>query len=259
MGFERIRSSDWRPNMNWSQNQVLVTGGTRGIGRELVVQLLNHGAHVIATGQTLETVEQARHDFPEVTWFVLDQSDEQQRVGLVQSLQCFKVNVLIHNAGVQQLHDFTQSDEALLFTTALETSINFVGPVELTRALLPQLRTREHARIVFITSGLALAPKRSSPVYCATKAALRSFAKSLRAQLRHAQWPVAVTEALPPLVDTDMTQGRGRGKITPQSAARQILQGIQAGKPEVYVGASRLLRAIRRISPGLAEAIMIRQ
>jgi uncharacterized oxidoreductase len=119
------------------------------------------------------------------------------------------------------------------------------------------MRDQADARVVFVTSGLALAPKRSSPVYCANKAALRSFAKSLRAQLRHANWPIGVTEALPPLVDTDMTRGRGRGKITPQTAASQILRGIEAGKLEIDVGASALLRVISRISPALAEAIMI--
>jgi len=245
--------------MNWNQTQVLVTGGTRGIGRELVMQLLQRGAKVIATGQTLESVETARREIPAVTWLVLDQADEQHRNRLVDSVQPLNLNLLIHNAGVQQLHDFTQADPALHFSTALETSINFVGPVELTRALLPQLRTRESARIVFVTSGLALAPKRSSPVYCATKAGLRSFAKSLRAQLREAQWPVQVTEALPPLVDTDMTRGRGRGKITAESAAQQIIQGIQSGKSEIYVGASALLHVIMRISPTLGEAIMIKR
>jgi uncharacterized oxidoreductase len=244
--------------MNWNQTQALITGGTRGIGRELVIQLLDRGATVIGTGQTPQSVEAARRELPAVTWLVLDQADEQHRKRVVESLQPLGLNLLIHNAGVQQLHDFTQTDPSLYFSTALETSINFVGPVELTRALLPQLRTQDSARIVFVTSGLALAPKRSSPVYCATKAGLRSFAKSLRAQLREAQWPVQVTEALPPLVDTDMTRGRGRGKITAESAAQQILKGIQSGKSEIYVGASALLHVIMRISPTLGEAIMIK-
>jgi len=155
------------------------------------------------------------------------------------------------------LHDFTQEGETLQYTTELETAINFIGPVELTKSMLPQMRHLPGARLVFVTSGLALAPKRSSPVYCANKAGLRSFAKSLRAQLRNAQWNIEVTEALPPLVDTDMTRGRGRGKISAQTAARQIVEGIQAGKLEIYVGASALLRVINRISPALAEAIMI--
>jgi uncharacterized oxidoreductase len=227
------------------------------MGRALVDLLLEKGAAVTATGRTSDSVEQAQQDCPRAHWLVFDQSDANQRAELVARMQGKGVNLLIHNAGVQQLHDFTQHGEALDFTTQQETAINFIGPVELTRSMLPHLRHQADARIVFVTSGLALAPKRSSPVYCANKAGLRSFAKSLRAQLRHAQWPIAVTEALPPLVDTDMTRGRGRGKISAQSAAGQIVRGIAAGKPEIYVGASALLRVISRISPALAEAIMI--
>jgi hypothetical protein len=59
------------------------------------------------------------------------------------------------------------------------------------------------------------------------------------------------------MVDTDMTRGRGRGKITAQAAALQIVRGIEAGKREIFVGASALLRVVSRISPALAEAIMI--
>jgi uncharacterized oxidoreductase len=243
--------------MNWTQTHALVTGGSRGIGRALVDLLLEKGAAVTATGRTSASVEQAQQDCPRAHWLVFDQSDANQRAELVARMQGKGVNLLIHNAGVQQLHDFTQHGEALDFTTQQETAINFIGPVELTRSMLPHLRHQADARIVFVTSGLALAPKRSSPVYCANKAGLRSFAKSLRAQLRHAQWPIAVTEALPPLVDTDMTRGRGRGKISAQAAAGQIVRGMAAGKPEIYVGASALLRVISRISPALAEAIMI--
>ena len=243
--------------MNWNQTHALITGGTRGIGRALVDLLLVKGASVTATGRTGASIDQARLDCPRATWIVFDQSDEDQRAELVEQVQDKGVNLLIHNAGVQQLHDFTQDSEAVQFTTQLETAINFIGPVELTKLMLTHMRHQTDARIVFVTSGLALAPKRSSPVYCANKAGLRSFAKSLRAQLRHAQWRIDVTEALPPLVDTDMTRGRGRGKITAQAAARQIVRGIQGGKPEIYVGASALLRVISRISPALAEAIMI--
>ena len=220
--------------MKWHRTHALVTGGTRGIGRALVDLLVEKGAAVTATGRTLASVDQARQACPKVHWMVLDQSDENQRAEMVARLQGQGVNLLIHNAGVQQLHDFTHADEIVQFNTERETAINFVGPIELTQSLLPHMRGQADARVVFVTSGLALAPKRSSPVYCANKAGLRSFAKSLRAQLRHAKWPIGVTEALPPLVDTDMTRGRGRGKISPQAAASQIVRGIESGKSEIY-------------------------
>jgi uncharacterized oxidoreductase len=122
---------------------------------------------------------------------------------------------------------------------------------------LPRLALEPQARIVFVTSGLALAPKSSSPVYCASKAALRSFTKSLRAQVRQAGGGIQIQEALPPLVDTDMTRGRGKGKISAETAASQILFGIAKGRAEIDVGATALLRCILRLSPALGERIMI--
>jgi uncharacterized oxidoreductase len=110
--------------------------------------------------------------------------------------------------------------------------------------------------IVNVTSGLALAPKQSSPVYCASKAGLRSFTKALRYQARKRAPHLSVVEALPPLVDTGMTAGRGRGKISAERCAREIVDGMIAGKDTIYVGRSKLLRTIFAASPHLAERIM---
>lgn len=243
--------------MNWQHTYALVTGATRGIGYRLVVDLLSRGARVTATGTDPRTLEAARAQLPGVNWQLLDQADEGSRAALAQALQGQGVNLVIHNAGVQQPRSFTDATQEVAFGTEQEMKVNFVGPVELTRLLLPGLMAQPAAGIVFITSGLALAPKQGSPVYCASKAALHSFAKSLRAQLRLAGSGVRVAEALPPMVDTDMTRGRGKGKISAEAAARQVLDGVAAGREEIDVGATRILRAILRVSPGLGERIMI--
>lgn len=158
---------------------------------------------------------------------------------------------------MQQLRDWTAPESAVVYDTDQEMAVNFVGPVELTWLLLPRLAQEQRAQVVFVTSGLALAPKSSSPVYCASKAALRSFVRSLRAQMQQADWSVLIQEALPPLVDTDMTQGRGKGKISAADAASQILAGVANGRAEIDVGATWLLRFILRLSPALGERIMI--
>ncbi len=243
--------------MNWHKTHALVTGGTRGIGREIVRQLLARGARVTATGTSEAAVAAARSEWPQATWRVLDQADAGSRQALAEALGGDGLQLVIHNAGVQQLREWTDPQQGVDFDTEREMQINFVGPAELTRLLLPRLGQEASAAVVFVTSGLALAPKQSSPVYCASKAALRSLAKSLRAQCRAAGLPVRVIEALPPIVDTDMTRGRGRGKISAESAARQILDGIAAGKREIDVGATRILRILMRLSPSLAERIMI--
>jgi uncharacterized oxidoreductase len=157
------------------------------------------------------------------------------------------------------LTDFTQED-ALTLLPGLrdEMAVNFSATVALSVGLLPLLTRQESAAIINVTSGLALAPKTSAPVYCVTKAAVRSFTRALRYQCENSHSHILVLEALPPMVDTEMTAGRGRGKISAERCAAEILAGVKAGQHEIYVGKSALLRTIMRTSPALGYAIMRR-
>lgn len=139
---------------------------------------------------------------------------------------------------------------------AQEIDLNFAGPIRLTLALMPSLLAQPSAMIVNVTSGLALAPKQSAPVYCAAKAGLRSFTKALRYQAQARAPQLRIVEALPPLVDTGMTKGRGRGKISAAACAKEIVAGVTAGQEEIFVGKAKLLRTILGVSPGLADRLM---
>src|SRR5947208_10456516 len=70
------------------------------------------------------------------------------------------------------------------------------------KQFLPHLKTKSGAAIMNVTSGLAFVPLPTSPVYCATKAALHSFTLSLRVQLKNTN--VKVFELAPPATATEM-------------------------------------------------------
>ena len=123
-------------------------------------------------------------------------------------------------------------------------------------ALMPVLKARPEAMIVNVTSGLAIAPRAGGPVYCATKAALRSYSQALRHQLQGTK--VYVLEALPPVVETKLTAGRGSKKMAPDACARQIVAGMESNAEEANVGAVKVLQLVHSISPKLARKIMIR-
>ena len=82
---------------------------------------------------------------------------------------------------------------------------NLLGPIRLTAALLPHLRRQARATVVTVTSGLAFVPLAATPTYCATKAAMHSYSRSLRFQLRGTA--VRVVELVPPAVATDLMPG----------------------------------------------------
>ena len=239
--------------MDVSGKTVLLTGGSAGIGRELARQLKAKGAKVILTGRNVE-----RLDFMRAEGFETIRADLSNADGvdaLVRDLGERPIDVLINNAGQGVDHDFRKAaPDANASDGCIYANLN--APVRLITALLPRLRDRSEAAIVNVTSGLAIAPRAGSPVYCATKAGLRSYTKALRAQLKGEN--IHVIEALPPVVDTQMTADRDGNKLSPQDCASQIMAAIEGNRDEANVGMVKILRVVNSISPKLAESIMLR-
>lgn len=231
---------------------MLITGGTDGIGRQLALQLQAQGATVLITGRDPERLMRARAEGAEA--IAADLTGPDGIAAVVTALAGRSIDVLINNAGMGTAHDFREGppdvagDEQSLW-------LNLHAPIRLIVALMPMLRSRPEAMIVNVTSGLAIAPNAASPVYCATKAALRSYTQSLRAQLSGTS--IHVLEALPPVVDTAMTRERGGSKLAPDECARQIIAAMRRNANEANVGMVRILNAVHQVAPWLARRIMI--
>lgn len=247
--------------MDLEDRTILVTGGANGIGLALTHLLIAEGAErILVVGRDSARLSGVQAAYPgKVRTIRADLSRRDEVDALIATVRDTApgLSVLVNNAGIQTLTEFIRGD-ASRYAPALRDEIeaNVTAVVALTAGLLPLLLGQPTAMVVNVTSGLALAPKKSSPVYCATKAAVRAFTKGLRYQAEDAAPHLRVVEALPPLVDTDMTRGRGRGKISAEDCARQIVAGMRSGATEIYVGKSRLLRAIQGLSPSLADRIM---
>lgn len=249
------------PGFDITGRTALVTGGTAGIGLALTRGLLAaRASRVLVVGRDPARLDAAVHEIGPCVVPVqadLSQPAEVDRLLALLPDLAPDLSLVINNAGSQRLTDFTHEDpHALLPALRAEIAANFDAVVALSVGLLPLLARQPSAALLNITSGLALAPKMSSPVYCGTKAGVRAFTTALRYQCETHVPHVRVVEALPPLVDTAMTKGRGRGKISPDACAAQILAGLVAGRREIDVGKTRLLRTILRVSPALGQRIM---
>ncbi|CAN0596208.1 unnamed protein product, partial [Ectocarpus sp. 12 AP-2014] len=108
--------------------------------------------------------------------------------------------------------------------------------------------------LVNVSSGLAIAPKASAPVYCASKAFVRSYSVALRYQLE--EHGIRVFDLAPPLVKTDMTAGRNDGAMSAEALAASLWKAWVSDQYYIPAGQTRLLELIHRISPGLARRIM---
>jgi uncharacterized oxidoreductase len=116
------------------------------------------------------------------------------------------------------------------------------------------VRRGDRGWILNVGSALALAPKAGSPMYCGTKAGLRGLSRSLGYQLK--QHGIKVLHAMLPLVETGMTAGRGKGKISPETAAEELIKVIEEERSDAKIGKVKLLAAIFRVSPRLAYQIL---
>ncbi len=238
--------------MQISGKTVLVTGGTDGIGIELARQLKGKGAIVIVCGRRQDLLASARTEGLEAV-----QADLSTATGcdaLVRLLADRKIDILINNAGMSG--NFGPDDPLDLALTDQAIFLNLNAPMHLIGLLLDGLKSRPEAAIVNVTSGLAIAPRAGGPVYCATKAGLRSFTQSLRYNLKGSN--VRVIEALPPVVATAMTEGRPGNRMPAPECARQIISAIEDNRAEANVGQVKLLRLVYSISPALARKVMIR-
>lgn len=245
---------------DFSGSKALVTGGARGIGLEISKLLIERGAHVVVVGRNANDLARLQQQFPQaVTPYAADLADPQAVGQLVRNLSHAHpdLNVLINNAALQIEMDALFGDPMQNVADGRrEIALNLDALTSLSLGLLPQLARCDTALLCNISTGLAIAPKAASPVYCATKAGVRHFTRAIRYQCEDAAPHIQVSEAVMALVDTEMTKGRGAGKISPQQAALEVVYGLAKGKTEVWVAKAKMLRFINRLAPSIAEKIL---
>jgi len=223
--------------MDLGSQTVLITGGASGIGSALAERFLNAGSEVIVCGRREDKLREIKAKFPKIHTRACDAARSSERISLFQwtAKEFPNTNVLINNAGIQRRFQLAQAsrwDEV-----EEEIAINLDAPIHLTTLFIPHLAAQGHSAIINITSGLAFAPMAMAPVYCATKAALRSFTLSLRHQL--SSTPISVIEIIPPAVNTDLG-GKGlHSTATPlDEFADAAVEQLKNGSLEISYGFS---------------------
>lgn len=239
--------------MRLHKNKILITGATAGIGEALLQKFLDLDNEIIAVGRNESKLEALAKADKRIIQFNCDISKQEalEQLILFVEQEHKDLNILINNAGIQYNYNFAHEHQ-LLHKVEHEISVNLLAPLKLITLLLPTLQLNDNSAIVNISSGLAIVPKAQAPVYCGTKAAIHIFSKSLRYQLDR----IKVFEIIPPIVDTAMTAGRGKGKISPEQLVKEFIRAFERDEYEVNIGKVKLLRIINRISPSLADSIM---
>lgn len=231
---------------------VVLTGGSSGIGYDLLGRLLDGGHKVVVIARRASSLSPQLGLIPMDVDFA--DTAAVRAAGARLAADHADATMLINNAALQYPAQLTDPDFDPRQMEA-EVAINLTAPALLVHALLPTLRRHgPRAAIINISSGLAYFPKQKTALYCATKAGLSSFTRSLRYQLESDG--TLVSEVVLPLVDTPMTEGRGTGKIGAAAAAQAILAGIAARRETIHVGKAKLIPMLSRLAPGLGRRIL---
>ncbi len=219
------------------QRTALVSGGSRGIGRAICVDLARDGYHVVinfhsdaaAAERTLELVLEAG-GAGEICGFDV-RNPERVDACLEDVLgRLGGLDVLVNNAGVTESGLFVMMGRSSWYRV-ISTSLD--GFYNLTRPVLRSMVKRRSGSIVSLSSVSALLPNRGQVNYSAAKAAVVAASRSLAAEV--ARLGIRVNVVAPGLIETDMT------KDLELSNVKQLIPAGRVGRPEEVASVVRFL------------------
>jgi uncharacterized oxidoreductase len=225
-------------SLDFATAKVLITGGSRGIGRALAERFLAAGATVLVTGRNPEKLKDVARTFPGLLTFVSDISSPQERIALAQHVESVLpgLNILVNNAGIQRRVSLA-ADTAPWAETQIEIDTLLSGPIHLNSLLIPaMLQHGGPGLIVNVTSGGAFVPQVFAPIYSACKSALHSYTVTLRHALHGTS--LGVVELIPPAVRTTLAGVEMSHGAPLEDFSDRVFAALRGGPESIGFGAT---------------------
>jgi short-subunit dehydrogenase len=217
---------------------VLITGATGAIAKALIAELKARGAaKIYAAARDVSGLSASQGLVP----VKMDVTSDAEVAAAAKAAG--DVTLLINNAGINHNTAFMVAPDLAIAREEIE--INYLAPLRVTKAFAPALIKNKGAVLNLLTI-LARVNLPFMGSYCASKAAGLSLTQGLRGELTPKG--VRIAAALPGAIDTRMTAMLTIPKMTTTDAAKEILNGFEAGEEEIYVG-----EMARGLAQGLAH------
>lgn len=223
--------------MELKDKKVLITGGSAGIGKEIIKELINQGTRDFAVfGRKLEPMEDLKKEFNEANFLII-QGDVSKPEDLEKCIKTINqewgdLDILINNAGVVSAGLLSElSDDDII----QQINVNLTGLILLTKKSLPLLKNSSEGAIMNISSGYGYIAMPFYSVYASTKAAVGQFSDAMRRELH--QYPLHIMTVYPSATDTNMMKSADvDGMDSPAEVAKQAVDGLLAKEINVLLG-----------------------
>lgn len=250
---------------------IVVTGGGNGIGRELVLQLLNQGSRIAAIDVSMSALEET-YDLsgrnPKLSLHRVDITDKHKVRELVNDVVAIHHHVdgVINNAGIIQ--PFVKVADINEGLAERIINVNYFGTFYMIKAFLPRLLERPEAHILNVASMGGFFPVPGQSIYGASKAAVKLMTEGLAVELKETN--VSVSVVIPGGTATDImknselsstdskvTSAQMKILLTPKKAASIIIRTMEGNKVVAYIGKdSKAMNLLYKISPKIPGKLM---
>ena len=195
-------------------NKVIVTGGNRGIGKGIVLSLLDQGYLVLATSRDSKKFDMSHQNLEVANLDVCDQAsiDDFQQI-----VNDFDPDILINNAGITKDNLFLRMNEDD-WAEVIDTNLNSV--FRMTKLVVRGMLKKKWGRIINISSISGSMGNPGQTNYSASKAGVEAFSRSLAKELGSRN--ITVNSVAPGFIQTDMTQGLIDEEITKKIPLQRV-------------------------------------
>lgn len=211
---------------------IFITGATKGIGRSCALAYAEKGSNLILTARSSDLLDSLKEELIRkygirVHTLVIDVRNSKDVENKVKSLpESFKkIDILINNAGLALGLDKAYLASPTDIDTVIDTNIK--GMLYVTSAIVPSMLKNNSGHIVNIGSIAGDAAYLGGAIYCASKAAVKTFSDGLRIDLVDSN--IKVTNIKPGLVETEFSKVRFKGDL---EKANNTYKGIDALTPD---------------------------
>lgn len=231
--------------MDLELQRILITGAGGGIGQALCAQLAARKTRLCLLDRNPETSERLEQDLKKSSVDILrvqadiTRGEDRERAINKMTQTWGGIDILINLAGVMDFSRFDEQDPGIMQRIL---QVNVEAPMQLTRAVLPQMLERGHGRIVNVGSMFGSIGFPCFTAYSTSKFALRGFSQALRRELTGSGVgvtyvsPRAVKTPLNPPVVHRMAELGMMHMDDPQWVAHKIVQAMEREKDEAYLG-----------------------